>query len=316
MLFLHSSCLLCDWWWLGWLLLPIIGWLLYHWWQGAQYRSRIEALENELSASALRSGQAYSELEDCRKQSKALKSEILALKTSGAAAQKTGSQFSGSTGNTSSASQNMPADSGISVGAKGSSSAPSRKIGAFASVPSDNLQLIEGIGPKMETILKDKGIRTWSELAGRSPDQLRSILDSFGDQYRIIDPSTWPTQAQFAKAGDFTGLMQFQKSGGSDSKAEKAFIKMGLLRQWNRDDLKAIEGIGPKIAALLEAEGIDSWEKLAAARVETLSAILEKAGSRFQLADPGTWPRQAAMAAKGDFEALRQYQEELKWGRE
>ncbi|MBP8726468.1 MAG: Polyribonucleotide nucleotidyltransferase [Saprospiraceae bacterium] len=81
------------------------------------------------------------------------------------------------------------------------------------------------------------------------------------------------------------------------------------------DDLKKIEGIGPKIAELLAADGIASFDALAATSQEKLHEILVKAGSRFKMHDPSTWPQQAALAASGDWDALRKLQESLKGGR-
>ncbi len=78
-----------------------------------------------------------------------------------------------------------------------------------------------------------------------------------------------------------------------------------------RDDISIIEGIGPKITQLFVAAGIDSFAKLAAATPESLTKILHDAGSRYALANPGTWPKQAALAAKGDWAALRTWQDEL-----
>lgn len=82
------------------------------------------------------------------------------------------------------------------------------------------------------------------------------------------------------------------------------------------DDLKAIEGIGPKIAQLLGDAGIDTWQKLADAEVDQLKEVLAEAGSRYQMHDPTTWPKQAALAAEGKWEELDEYQDQLKGGRE
>jgi len=78
------------------------------------------------------------------------------------------------------------------------------------------------------------------------------------------------------------------------------------------DDLRRIEGIGPKIAELLAAAGIASYAALAASEPARLRAILDQAGSRFRLADPSSWPAQAALAARGDLEGLAELQAELK----
>lgn len=82
------------------------------------------------------------------------------------------------------------------------------------------------------------------------------------------------------------------------------------------DDLKVIEGIGPKIAEVLQAAGITTFAQLAATGVEQIEQILQQADPRLlQLADPATWPEQARLAAAGDWAGLRALQDELKAGR-
>lgn len=82
------------------------------------------------------------------------------------------------------------------------------------------------------------------------------------------------------------------------------------------DDLKLIEGIGPKIASVLREAGIDTFARLAATDVDRLEAILQEADPRLmRLADPGTWPEQAGLAAVGEWDALTELQGRLKGGR-
>ncbi|GAB4399445.1 MAG: hypothetical protein OHK0053_19630 [Microscillaceae bacterium] len=81
------------------------------------------------------------------------------------------------------------------------------------------------------------------------------------------------------------------------------------------DDLKKIEGIGPKIATLLQAQGIDTYQKLAAASAATLKRILAEAGPRYKSHSPDTWPQQAKMAHEGDWATLEAWQTELKGGK-
>ncbi len=82
------------------------------------------------------------------------------------------------------------------------------------------------------------------------------------------------------------------------------------------DDLRKIEGIGPKIASLLVEAGIDTFAKLAATDADKIREILEAAGSRYKVHDPTTWPQQAALAAEGKWEALAELQDKLKGGRQ
>lgn len=80
------------------------------------------------------------------------------------------------------------------------------------------------------------------------------------------------------------------------------------------DDLKKIEGVGPKIAKLLIAEGITTFADLAKAQQPQLKAILVAAGTRFKLHDATTWPEQAALAAAGKWDELAKLQAELDGG--
>jgi len=78
------------------------------------------------------------------------------------------------------------------------------------------------------------------------------------------------------------------------------------------DDLKVIEGIGPKISGLLYDAGIKTFAQLAEADVSKLQGILDAA--KLPLGNPETWPEQAKPAAAGDWEALEALQDQLKGG--
>ncbi len=79
----------------------------------------------------------------------------------------------------------------------------------------DDLKRIEGIGPKLEQVLKEAGIKTFAQLAAKSTEELQRILDEAGIA-RISDPETWAEQAKLAAAGDWKGLeaLQAQLKGG------------------------------------------------------------------------------------------------------
>lgn len=81
------------------------------------------------------------------------------------------------------------------------------------------------------------------------------------------------------------------------------------------DDLKIVEGIGPKIADLLIDAGIKTWKALAETPVAKIQEILDAAGPKYQIHDPGTWPEQSRMADDGEWDALKKYQDELKGGK-
>jgi large subunit ribosomal protein L21 len=79
------------------------------------------------------------------------------------------------------------------------------------------------------------------------------------------------------------------------------------------DDLTKIEGIGPKVAAILSEAGIATFEALSSAKVEDIENILTAA--ELQMMDATTWPQQAELAAQGDWEALKKLQDSLSGGR-
>lgn len=80
------------------------------------------------------------------------------------------------------------------------------------------------------------------------------------------------------------------------------------------DDLKRIEGIGPKISRILNEAGIYTFAQLATRSADTLQQILTDAGIS-RISDPTTWPEQARYAAEGDWDGLQTLQDNLKGGR-
>ncbi len=305
-------------WWLTWLLPFLLGLALgYLLW--ARYKSIVEDLEQQINTLNLNIKELETNLETCKnarttldgdlallrgklRESELALSEVLATKTKG--------------------STNIAAAASLAATVK-----PSVEDAWFAAIGSTTLQIIEGIGPKMQEVLNDNGIYSFGEISAKTPVELRAILDKYGDKYRIIDPNTWPQQARLANDKDWKALIQLQKSldtGRSDidpkhetdSKLEKWLIRKGLLRAWKTDDLKAMEGIGPKIEGLLHAAGIKTWRALADTPVEKIQEILDAAGANFSLADPASWPQQADLAANGKWDQLNALQDYLVAGRE
>ena len=73
-----------------------------------------------------------------------------------------------------------------------------------------DLTKIEGIGPKIQELLRAAGIHTWARLAETDVATLRSVLDEAGPRYRVHDPATWPRQAALAAEGAWDDLEELQ----------------------------------------------------------------------------------------------------------
>ncbi len=79
------------------------------------------------------------------------------------------------------------------------------------------------------------------------------------------------------------------------------------------DDLKKIEGIGPKIAEVLGEAGVTTYAGLAKMDRDAIKAILDTV-STLKSKEPKTWPQQAALAADGKWDELKVLQDELMGG--
>ena len=82
-----------------------------------------------------------------------------------------------------------------------------------------------------------------------------------------------------------------------------------------KDDLTRVEGIGKKIEALLYKNKIHSFKQLSKTTIKTLKEILDAGGSKFSMHNPGTWPKQAKLAAEAKWQDLELLQKHLKGGK-
>ena len=91
--------------------------------------------------------------------------------------------------------------------------------------------------------------------------------------------------------------------------------KAALGKPVRENDLKIIEGIGPKIENLFHHYDIRRWKALANAPVAKCQEVLDSGGDRFKVHDPSSWPMQARMASEGRWKALARWQDEHDHGK-
>lgn len=93
-------------------------------------------------------------------------------------------------------------------------------------------------------------------------------------------------------------------------------IELPSGKKIKQDDLKVVEGIGPKIEGLLNDIGITTWQQLADAPLQKVQDMLDAAGPRYRIHNPATWSKQAGLAAAAKWEELEKLQDELDGGKE
>ncbi len=97
-------------------------------------------------------------------------------------------------------------------------------------------------------------------------------------------------------------------------KVEKAAPapKAAAPKSTKADDLKKIEGIGPKIAETLVAAGIATFANLAKAKPAAIAEMISGVRGN-HVTD--TWPQQAKLAADGKWDELKVLQDKLDGGK-
>lgn len=105
------------------------------------------------------------------------------------------------------------------------------------------------------------------------------------------------------------------KAAAPKAKTAKKEVSTTAKSKKAGDDLKKIEGIGPKAAEALANAGLDTYAKLAKASAEDIKVILTEASKNLAHLDPETWSKQAEMAADGNWDELKAWQDELNGGK-
>ncbi|MCE2658066.1 MAG: helix-hairpin-helix domain-containing protein [Rubrivivax sp.] len=72
----------------------------------------------------------------------------------------------------------------------------------------DDIELIEGIGPKIAKVLADNGITSFAKLAEANADDITAMLKASGGRFALANTATWPQQAALLRDGK---LDEFKK---------------------------------------------------------------------------------------------------------
>jgi DivIVA domain-containing protein len=106
----------------------------------------------------------------------------------------------------------------------------------------DELDIIEGIGPKIAMLLYDAGIFTFRDLAITPVYKIEEILAAAGPQFARHDPTTWTQQAKLAAEGRW-----------DDLEALKGFLIRGKAPEPDEVEIAAATPQAEPVESLIES---------------------------------------------------------------
>lgn len=180
--------------------------------------------------------------------------------------------------------------------------APNAPATPARSLVKDDLTLIDGIGPFLEKKLNDIGIVSFEQISQFDHDKIAEVTRDIQFFEGRIEKDDWVGQAKRLLEARGTQPAPAPAPAEATPEAE--------------DDLKIIEGIGPAIETILKNAGIRTFAELAQSDPDEMESILQVVDPRMRVHDAGTWPAQARLAMNNEWEVLKDYQEQLRAGRQ
>jgi predicted flap endonuclease-1-like 5' DNA nuclease len=195
----------------------------------------------------------------------------------------------------------------------------SKTFSSSSSEKSDDLILIEGIGPKIEEILNKTGIHTFKDVRKTDSLTLKKYIVDADNRFENHETESWPHQAGMAEQNQWEELRIYQEFMVADNIESSAISNVGtkensssktegLSSLKDHDDLKNIEGIDSRVEDVLNAGGIYTYSQLYNSSRGRIQELLDKTGSQFSKHQPQSWPHQAGMAHRGEWDDLKVYQ--------
>ena len=130
-----------------------------------------------------------------------------------------------------------------------------------------------------------------------------------------FDVETVPTKGESPAKEVASKKTVVRAEAPAKEEAKKEAPKKAAAKSAKGDDLTKIEGVGPKLASVLNEGGLNSYAEVAAASVADIQKILDEAEGNYARFSPDTWPQQAQLAADGKWDELKVLQDELDGGK-
>ena len=172
----------------------------------------------------------------------------------------------------------------------------------------DDLLLIKGIGPKLNSMLIGLRITRFDQIANWTAHDVDKVDDHMGQFKDRIGREEWIPQAKLLAAGNTTewerlyGAVKVAVGAGA-----AAMLAIGIPAAVGAaDDLLQIKGIGPKLNTLLVGLGITRFDQIASWGAAEIDKVDDHLGTFKNRITRDAWVEQAGLLASGkiaEFEA-------------
>lgn len=154
------------------------------------------------------------------------------------------------------------------------------------------------------------------DIGGPSSTSLNTDVSSFADtQSSNPNESLSSSSAQVLDSKSSTSaVVTSAATAASLASSSNPSLKENIASSADSngfDNLKKIEGIGPKIEEVLNTAGFTRYEDIQNSNRDALKKVLQAAGSRYKMHEPESWPAQAELAAKGAWDDLSKFQNDI-----
>ncbi len=161
------------------------------------------------------------------------------------------------------------------------------KVEEPTTVTADDLEAIEGVGPKIAAVFHKANVHRFAQVAGMKVSEIQALLDGAGERFDLARPFSWPLQAK---------LLDNRRFG--EFAAVTSVLQAGVVSP------QALAGIGEASAGRLAAVDVASVETLARQDAAELSAKLGAQGGAVSVDRTSGWIATARKVLDGDTETL------------
>jgi predicted flap endonuclease-1-like 5' DNA nuclease len=175
----------------------------------------------------------------------------------------------------------------------------------------DELSAIQGVGPFLEKKLNEQGIFTYGQVAAWTEADIDSVTKAINFFDGRIAKDNWVGQAKELAAKKAAPPAEFAANSSAEDLLD---VDTRDLSFELAEDLKIIFGVDEEVEKILQNAGVDSYAELAKMEPDGLRNMLEVINPALSSKDPSTWPAQARLALDKEWEALLDYQDQIKAG--